>query len=218
MITKFPRNAPMRPPLSDESIRYDGVRYPGPVRFVKSVILEFLKSVFEKFPDENYLFNEDINKTKLVIHDKLTFNLDKVDKRPALVTERDTLYSSKGQTGIDRTVRLEKQFETDTKVKTDIFRGNITIQCYGLSQTLQSEELADLVFMIFNTLDVALRHIGFMSIYATAIGREVPTVSTSKVEYIVTPVLVTYQIQRNWSIGGNNYRKLKEIIDKFNLK
>ena len=211
-ITTKTVNVPIKNIFDQSSLRYDGVSYPGPARFVKSRILEFLKCVFEMQPVGHYKFNEDLEYTELVISDQMTFNQDVVDKRPALIVRRGPIQFSH-VSGIDRTMERDKLLLTDKKTKIDILRGSVSIECYGNSQSLQSEELADMVFQMFNMFDVALRQVGFMQIGASSMGQEQPVKVSSKVNYIVTPVLVNYSVQRKWTTEGTNYRRLREIVE-----
>jgi len=214
-ITTKPQNIPFPKTMTSKSMRYEGVEYAGPASFAKSIIIEFLKDVFESFQPGDYKYDEDILTTEIVISDRNTFNLAAVDKRPALIVERGALmYTKTG--GIDRVESRHDQFLTEKRIKTDVIQGSATVNCYGMGSTLQSEALADTVFQLFNVFDVALRHVGFKSIFASTIGREIPIeTNQSAITYICTPVEVQFTFVKRWSIESNNLRRLKNVLDSF---
>lgn len=214
-------NIPHREPLDKSSDRYLGVHYQGICRASKSLILEFLKTCFENLPDGHiFKFHEDDKYSKIAILDKHTFNLDEVDKRPALVVDRGAVrYTKSGKDQNVQTGTLQRredptgQYEGKT-VKTGLFRGALTIQCYGKGQTLQSELLGDSVFELVTNMEDVLKKIGFFECYSTGIGAEVPTLVGAKVKYIMVPISVHFSMQRTWSITPTNLRKLRNIILK----
>jgi len=214
-------NVPERDVLDKNSIKYEGVNYGGVCRAAKSLIIEFLKTCFENLPENHeFKFHEEQKYSKISILDKLTFNLDQVDKRPAIVINRGTL--SYNKIGRDQRVKeglLQRREDISGSLegsihRTGLMRGNLTIQCYGKGQTLQAELLGESVFELVTDMEDALRRIGFVECYAGAIGEEMPVVGGSKIKYVMVPVSVIFSMQRTWSITPVNLRRLNDVVVK----
>jgi len=215
-------NIPARDAQDRTSIRYNGTDYSGVCRGAKSLMIEFLRECFENLADfDQFKFDEDQKCSKINILDKLTFNLDEVDKKPAIVVHRGGVqYGKIGRDQRLKETRLQNR-EIDelegSTIKTGLLRGSLVIQCYGKGQTLQAELLGESVFELITDMEDALRQIGFFECYATGIGEEIPVKQGSKITYIMVPVSVQFSMQRTWSITPTNLRKIRNIVlDRLN--
>lgn len=196
--------------LNRASIIDGKTRYDGPARLVKSLTLEFLKIIFGNQPRGSFHWDNDLESSDIIILDSLTFNLPVIEKRPAIVVKRGAISPMK-VSGIGQL--QEHDIKTGDKIKTDLMQGTITLQCYGKGHSLQAEILADMVFEIFdNSFEDALRLYGFKNIYATGIGEEMPVRTDSKIETVMVPVGLKYQIQRRKIIQQVCARKVNDIV------
>lgn len=212
-------NVPGRGPLDRSSFRYRGANYGGVCTAAKGLMLEFLKTCFENLEDGNpFKFHEDQKYSKIFIGDKLTFNLDQVDKRPAVIVSRGGIGYRK--VGFDQSFErslLQKRDDEDGRYegsvkKTGLLNGGLVIQCYGKGQSLQAELLGESVFELITDMEDALREIGYFTCYATHVGEEIPVKQGAKVNYIMVPVQVTFSMQRSWSITPRNLRVLRNVV------
>ena len=212
-------NLAERNPLDRTSTRYSGVNYGGICRSSKSLMIEFLKATFENLPENHtFKFDEEQKHSKIFIADRLTYNLEEVDKRPAIVVHRQGIQYSK----IARDGRVNQQLlqkrDDDSGLhegliqKTGLYKGTLQIQCYGKGQTLQAELLGDSVFELITDMEDALREIGFFECYANAIGEETIVSEGAKIRYIMVPINVVFSMQRTWSITPQNLRVLRNIV------
>jgi len=214
-------NIPGREPLDKTSFKYSGVNYSGVCRAAKSLMLEFLKTCFENLPKSHqFRFDEEQNHSKINIVDKLTFNLNEVDKRPAIVVHRGSVgFSKQGRDSTIKHGRLQRrqddsgEYEGSTH-KTGLLRGALSVRCYGKGQTLQAELLGESVFELITDMEDALREIGFFECYANGIGEEVKVSEGGKVTYIMVPINVVFSMQRSWSITPTNLRIMRDAVIK----
>jgi len=206
-----------RAPLDRTSLRYPDKYYSGVCRASKSLLLEFLKTSFGNLGNDHpFYFHEDQNCSRINIVDRNTFNLEQVDKRPAIVVHRNqVIYQKVARTQKVSDRRLQRKEEDPAEMnsgqtlKTGLLTGNMVIRCYGKGTTLQAELLGESVFELITDMEDVLKKIGFFECYANAIGEEQTVEGQSKNRYMMVPVSVTFSMQRSWTIITDYMRKLQ---------
>jgi len=200
--------------MEKKSIIDPNKKYPLPHEFMKNVCIEFLKVMFAQRPTGDLKYNKDIEKSELFIGDKKAYNLNDVEKRPAITTVRGAmLWTNQG--GLDNfrggLVKKNNEVGNAHRVYSDLVRGSVSIECVS-SQGLEADRMAGLVWTLFKYYRPQLRSVGFHKIESLSMGEEMDLKSDSKPVASMTPVNVVAMVEHKWIIEPTNTKRLENII------
>jgi hypothetical protein len=184
------------------SLRDSSRELRGP-QVIKNYCLEFLQIMYSD-PKARRRWDQDEEKAEILIIDKYTFNLETVEKRPAIVASRGPVGWSK--TSGFRQMQHQDQM-TDRRIYTDLIDGSVTLSCFA-REGLESEAIATDVYEWFTMFQDAIRtrgsfrqvldRMGLFRVSSVSIGEEALVKSDGRPDLSVTPVVVRAMVQRRW--------------------
>jgi hypothetical protein len=179
--------------------------------FAKDIILKFLQDLFAQ-PDlydgkNEYVWSPDPQKSKILIADAYTEDLETMEMRPAIVLRRGALrwmFSSLNQ-------RVFVEFRTGQKTFQDVVSSDLTAECLSRNG-LEAELLADLVFQSIQSLAHVIRTRGAFAVDSVGIGPETLIQSDSQQELSAVPVNIRLLFQRKWRVTPS-----AELLERIRL-
>jgi hypothetical protein len=171
----------------------------GVADFAKDTIIALLQEFFandKNFPPE-YLFNRDLSQSAILIADKYTYNLEDVEKRPAIVVIRGA--QSWTRRGLDQF----KGWVGDAQASefTDLIQGSFSCTCMS-RHGLEAESLAHSVFAFFQFFRRMLRDKtkGIHDVTSIILGEEMAAKTDSNIDVSVVPVQIVLMFQWKWKL------------------
>jgi len=170
-----------------------------PTSLAKDLILKFLQDLFAEpklYDDHNdYLWDLDPQKSKILIVDAYTEDLERMELRPAIVLRR-------GGTGWMNTSinqQLSYDWRTGARGHTDLIYSDLTLECLSRNG-LEAEFLADLVFQGIQFYALQIRERGAFKVASVAIGAETLIQADSQQDLTAVPVSMTISFQQTWTV------------------
>ena len=192
------------PQVDGETAEPRSMRDGRPLRvgqIIKLYSIEFLQMMFSQHPTRTW--DPSVEKTKILIVDKYTFNLEEVAKRPAIVANRGPQQWMK--TSGFRQMQT-RDMMTDRRTYSDLVSGSMTFSVFARGS--ESEDLAQLVFEWFTQFQDAIRErgafrapldrVGLFRVSSVSIGEEALVKSDSAPDLSVVPVRVQAIAQQRW--------------------
>lgn len=182
-----------------------------PTSLAKDLILQFLQDMFsepELLDGANpYLWCPDPSKTRILICDGYTEDLEKAEMRPAVVLRRGGLQPALTML----TQRRSFDFRTGSSESTNLMHADLTAECLSRNG-LEAELLADIVFqgLLFYALQVRQR--GAFEVKQLLIGPETLIQSDSQQELSAVPVGLVISFQSSWRITPS-----QQLLEKIEL-
>lgn len=194
----------------------DGQFIPNPAIFLKRTALEFLQVIFSERAPESFHYDEDDEKSRIIIADVHAVDLQTVGSRPAIVAVRGPLTWT--GTGLGGNSLEKRQISTGKYTFNDILTGSVAISCIA-REGIEAEQIGDIVFNSFKWFQPILRQYGFLSIKSLNIGAEtlIESEGADDKTYVV-PIYLTAQIQERWTLDTVAERKLQKIVTRFITK
>lgn len=186
---------------------------PNPAIFLKRTALEFLQVIFSQRAPESFHYDEDDEKTKIIISDVHAVDLKTVGSRPTIVAVRGPM--SWTGTGLGGNSLEKREIATGKYTFNDILTGSVAISCIS-REGIEAEQIGDIVFNSFKWFQPVLRKYGFLSIKSLNIGAEtlIETEGADDKTSLV-PIFITAQIQDRWTLDTVAERKLQKIVTRF---
>jgi hypothetical protein len=196
----------------NDSIELDSLRIENrsykPYQFVKNMVLEFLQLLFQSRTQGNFKWDASNEITEIMITDKNTFNLDTVEKRPAIIVARGPLVWT-NQSGLDKMLSLDRR--TGKKTYTDLIQSSVTVNIISRNG-LESESIAYDVCWGVQAFRGALRKVGFFKIEGPQMGQETLVVSDSRPDLTMVPVFLTMYLQDKWTMEPVDAARLTKLF------
>lgn len=174
----------------DSSFRYT------PLRHVRVLFVSFLQGLFAKAPPGSFRWEEDSEKTEIVIRDESPINVNTVEKRPAInITLGTVQFFSLGMDDL-----ISYDFDTGRKVKSVLVPGTVSINCCSRSDI----ECHDLAWVISEHIWLLRELFLKMGFFELGRGNQItpPSAAGSIVtgdsgdEWYCSTVSIPYQFQR----------------------
>lgn len=190
----------------------DGELIPNAAIFFKRTALEFLQVIFSERAPESFQYDEDDEKSRIIIADVHAVDLKTVGSRPAIVAVRGPL--TWAGTGLGGSSLEKRDVRTGKYTLNDILTGSVAISCIS-REGVEAEQLGHLVFNSFKWFQPVLRKYGFFSIKSLNIGAEalIESEGADDKSYIV-PIYLTAQIQDRWTLDTVAEKKLQKIVTR----
>jgi hypothetical protein len=188
----------------------EGDSLPNVAIFLKRTALEFLQAIFSQRAPASFQYDEDDEKSRIIIADVHAVDLKTVGSRPAIVAVRGPLTWS--GTGLGGSSLEQRKIATGKYTLNDILTGSLAISCIS-REGVEAEQLGHLVFNSFKWFQPVLRKYGFLSIKSLNIGAEaiIESEGADDKSYIV-PIYLTAQIQDRWTLDTVAERNLQKLV------
>lgn len=205
MPTRIPKIDPPGAFADPASFRY------SPLHHVRSLYLQFVQGLFYTAPAGQFHWEEDTQKTEIIITGESPLHVDTLNDRPGIAFTRAPV--GVGHLGFDDMLSFD--LTTGRKVKTMLIPGTMVINCCSRVD-LESEYLAWVVFEHLWLLRDILMKAGFYDI-----GRNLQLSAPSKPgdivagdgadEWFCTSVTSPYHFPRMSSLTPLNQQIIREI-------
>ena len=180
-----------------------------PTSLAKDLVLKFLQDFFAEpklYDDHNdYLWDVDPQKSKILIVDAYTEDLERMELRPAIVLRR----GGTGWMNASLNQRMSFDWKTSARGYTDLIYSDLTLECLSRNG-LEAEFLADLVFQGVQFYALQIRERGAFKVASVAIGSETLIQADSQQDLTAVPVTMTISFQQTWTVTPS--QKLLEKI------
>ena len=182
--------------------------FPDTLRFMENSVLEFLQSLFGKFPkDQNAYHYEDSETTEVFIAGRETDNLETVDTRPRIIVSRGPVtWENRGIANLVSS----KNLSANSRGYTDVMSGTVGISCFS-RESLEADRIANIVFDSFKMFQHVLKQYGYLEIKTASVGSKAKIKSDARPELYVVPVMVQASVTRNWKVKYQTPVKLENI-------
>ncbi len=171
----------------------------GVTDFAKDTIIALLQEFFssdKNVPDE-FRFNANLQQSAILIADKYTYNLEDVEKRPAIIIIRGA--QNWARRGLDQF----KGWKGDAQAEnfTDLINGSFSCTCMA-RDGLVAEQMGHACFAFFQMFRRMIRdrNRGIHDITSIQLGEELAAKTDSRIEVAVVPVQIGLQFQWKWSL------------------
>lgn len=166
----------------------------------KDIILSFLQDMFSQenlYDGKNdFIWNPDSEKSRLLIADAYTEDLETMEMRPAIILRRGSIRWMR--TSLDQ--RSHVNFHTGAKSFKDLVTSDLTAECLSRNG-LEAEFLADIVFQGIQMFAQSIRARGAFDVDSVAIGPETLIQGDSQRELSTVPVGIRLLLQRDWKLN-----------------
>ena len=174
----------------------------GITDFAKDTILALLQEFFsneENVPSE-FLFNRDLSQSKILIAYKYTYNLEDVEKRPAIVVIRGA--QSWARRGNDQFLGWKGNAQAEQF--TDLINGSFSCTCMD-REGLVAEQIGHVCFAFFQFFRRMLRdrRKGIHDVTSVVLGEELAAQTDSRIDVAVVPVQIGLMFQWKWELRQN---------------
>jgi len=190
----------------------------SPFRFLRRVMIRWLKEVYAASDDPSYVYLEGENKqvhvdSGLIISGKAPFKPDTAELRPAIIYSRENTagnYRGMGAGANVQTATLSNNYQQ----KTHLLSGGITLNCCSRTPD-EAEHIAWLTWFWLQECKTLITGLGFHSLGEPVIGAVTPApdalVSTTEPEWVFCPVSFNYSFQYSWESTDKLQAKLESI-------
>lgn len=194
--------------------------YPNTLLFLENSILGFLQALFSTFPSgedpKGYNYDDDAEKTDILIEGQSTDNLTNVDVRPKIVVSRGPVTFNKTHIG---NFVGSKNLSREQQRFSSIYSGTVGISCFSREE-LEADHLAQICFDAIEAFQFELHKFGFLSINAVQVGQRglIKGQQDARPDLCVTPVLLKVQVTKEWKTRVVDPVLLRQIFVQFIIK
>lgn len=205
--TADPRRHPVRVQVNDVTALED---------FPVAVMLQGCQELFRRY--EEYLYEPELKRTKIIIADKFPDGLEETEWKPAVVSDRGTIRSMQiNGRGHNEERALKPGAASEPGRLVRVFRQMLTcpltFHCIA-KEGIDASKIASIVFAMLVTDEDRFKPRGVHAITDVQLGSDNPVDYGAGYDLMECPVSCTLQFAWAWAIGpdGPTFKKFETTL------
>lgn len=176
---------------------------------MKDIFIVFLRNFFYTFPNKDFRWSPIPEFNKLIITDKLSYNLDSPEGNPAIVVMRGTI----NWQDLVRDKIMQQDMSGDDTTYTDLLSGPLSFNCLA-REDIDAEKLGEVVGSAINQFRDELRRMLFHDIRRITVSETYQVGGDSRPDRHMCVVQCHTTTQDTWRVT-KHYKYLKSKLSLF---